>query len=79
MLLSALLAFDVLRGTGHTDSWSKRQSIAIMVYKSAGVVSDWPGALKGTSVHKGLAEADVCDDVHQLVFLKPEALLSNET
>ena len=26
-----------------------------------------------------IAEADVCDGVYQLVFLSPEALLSNET
>ena len=37
-LLSAPQALDILRGT---SSWSKRQSIAIMVSgKSAGVVSD---------------------------------------
>ena len=32
-----------------------------------------------TDVHTGLAEADVCDSAYQLVFLRPEALLSNET
>ena len=31
------------------------------------------------SLHRQLAEADVCDGVYQLVFLSPEALLSNET
>ena len=35
--------------------------------------------VRACSLHRQLAEADVCDGVYQLVFLSPEALLSNET
>ena len=74
MLLSAPQAFDILRGT---SSWSKRQSIAIMVSPLVLLVIDQVHVRAAYIAQ--LAEADVCDSVYQLVFLSPEALLSNET
>ena len=74
MLLSQ--AFDLLCGMG---SSSKRQSIAIMVSLLVLLVIDQVYRKeRPCSLHRALAEADVCDGVYQLVFLSHE-VLSNET
>lgn len=75
-------AFDVLRGSTCT----KTQSIAIVVSPLVSLMVDQVRHMterRVSAIYVGdcddKSEAEVCDGVYQLVYLSPEALLTNET
>ena len=73
-------AFDILRGT---SSCSKTQSIAIVVSPLVSLMIDQVRHITErnvSAVYVGdcKSEEDVCNGVYQLVFLSPEALLTND-